>query len=166
MKSILFILKNLSFNLCREMVKTMLSNPLLLLPTVWGTVESVAFSELNYAENHSGRGVSNAFRHAAWNVLIAYNCSYFISHEKALAWAKKITDLHEECFRNEDFDRLMDLHNNQIGRMIYKENISKPRIRKNLLIQKIVEKSETAQGLSDSHKIREYSTEMVFYKEN
>ncbi len=144
----------------------MLSNPLLLLPTVWGTVESVAFSELNYTENHSGRGVANAFRHAAWNALIAYNCSYFTSHEKALAWAKKITDLHEECFRNEDFDRLMDLHNNQIGRKIYKENISKPRIKKNDLIKKIVDTSKSGQGLSEPQKISEYPTEMVYYQEN
>ena len=42
-------------------------------------------------------------------------CCKITSPEKALAWCKKITDLHEELFPNEPLQRHMDLHNNKIG---------------------------------------------------
>ena len=163
MKNIFKILKNLSVNLTWKMIKALLSKPLLLLPTVWATIESILFSEINFTESHSGRGVANAFRHAAWNLLIAKNCAVFTSNEKALAWAKFITDLHEECFPNEPFDNQMDLHNNEIGRLVFDELIHLKIHSKKKMIQFLMEKSESAVGLDDANEIRNIKGELVYF---
>src|SRR5690606_4367146 len=165
MKNIFKILKNLSVNLTWKMIKALLSKPLLLIPTVWSTIESILFSEINFTESHSGRGVANAFRHAAWNLLIAKNCAVFTSNEKAVAWAKFITDLHEECFPNEPFDNQMDLHNNEIGRAVFQELIHQKTHSKKKMIQHLMEKSETAVGLNEAKEIQKIKGELVYFSE-
>lgn len=143
----------------------MVSNPLLMIPTVWSTVESILFSELNFKESHGGRGAANAFRHAAWNLLITKNCSVFTSQKKALTWAKHITDLHEDCFPNEAFDHAMDLHNNRLGREVYIE-LSRQEIKsKREMIRYLVEKSKAAIGLNDEKEFINYPNELVYFKE-
>ena len=146
------------------MVRALLSKPLLLVPTVWATVESILFSELNFMESHGGRGVANAFRHAAWNLLIAKNCAVFTSKEKAVAWAKFITDLHEEVFPNEPFDHEMDLHNNHLGREIFIE-LSTKNISKKEMIAILNEKTKTARGLTGEREFGNYPHELVYFKE-
>lgn len=162
MKKVFKTLKTLSAGLTWKMFRALLSKPLLLIPTVWATVESVIFSELNFAEAHGGQGVANAFRHAAWNLLIAKNCSLFTSKEKAVEWAKFTTDLHEEYFPNEPFDNQMDLHNNRLGREIYLELIEKNTKGKNEMIAFLKSKSKTAVGLEDEKEFKNYPNEMVF----
>ena len=39
--------------------------------------------------------------------------------DKAVVWAKKITDWHEEAFVNAPLARAMDLHNNSVGRHLF-----------------------------------------------
>lgn len=165
MKKILGILKNLSANLTWKMMKALLSKPLLLLPTVWATIESILFSEINFHESHGGRGAANAFRHASWNLLIAKNCTIFTSKEKAVIWAKFITDLHEECFPNEPFDNRMDLHNNQIGRDVFLDLMNQNIRSKNKMIQFLVRKTKSAVGLSDEKLMVNYREEMVYFQE-
>lgn len=147
------------------MCKALLSKPAFFLPTIWATIESVLFSELNFQEPHGGRGIANAFRHAAWNLLIAKNCTVVTSEEKAMAWAKFTTDLHEECFPNEEFDREMDLHNNQIGRDFYKEMLNRKIANKKEMIVELMEKSKTAVGLNDASEIQNVKGELVYFKD-
>lgn len=162
MKNKFKIVKRLSAGLSWRMFKALLSKPLLLLPTAWATVESVMFSEINFKEAHGGQGVANAFRHAAWNLLIAKNCLLFTSAEKSIEWAKFVTDLHEECFPNEAFDQMMDLHNNRIGRELFVE-LSEVNIHsKKKMIEFLVKKTETAVGLNDEKKFKDYPNEMVY----
>ncbi len=158
------ILKNLSVSFTWKMFRGLISNPLLLIPTVWATIESILFSELHFHEAHGGRGVANAFRHAAWNLLIAKNCSVFTSKEKAFEWAKFITDLHEECFPNEPFDHEMDLHNNRIGREVF-EKLSKNKLSKKQMIAALVKKSNSAVGLTDEKEFERYKKELVYFDE-
>lgn len=165
MKKIFGILKKLSANLTWKMIKALLSKPLLLLPTVWATIESILFSEWNFHESHGGRGAANAFRHAAWNLLIAKNASFFTSKRKAVIWAKYITDLHEEVFPNEPFDNQMDLHNNQIGREVFLDLTNQNIKSKNKMIQYLVQKTESAVGLADEKLMINYQDEMVYFKE-
>ncbi len=145
------------------MVRALLSKPLLIIPTTWATVESILFSEMNFMEAHGGSGVANAFRHAAWNLLIAKNCRLFTTPEKAIAWAKFITDLHEECFPNESFDHEMDLHNNRIGREVYTKSIKK-KLSKKEMIAELVEKSEIAIGLEDENLMKNHLDKLVYKK--
>src|SRR5690606_2382647 len=146
------------------MFSGLISRPLLLIPTIWATIESILFSEVNFHEAHGGRGVANAFRHAAWNLLIAKNCSVFTSKEKAVEWAKFITDLHEECFPNEPFDHEMDLHNNRIGREVF-EKLSKNKLSKKQMIAALVKKSNSAVGLTDEKEFERYKKELVYFDE-
>src|SRR5690606_38293803 len=43
------------------------------------------------------------------------------SVEKAVAWAKKITELHENLAPNSKLEMSMDLHNNEVGRAMFAE---------------------------------------------
>ena len=164
MKKLFKILRTLSVNMTWKMFRALISKPLLLIPTIWGTIESFLYSEINFDESSSGRGVSNAFRHAAWNLLIAKNCAVFTSKENAVAWAKFTTDLHEECFVNDDFDREMDLHNNRIGREFFEE-LSQQKLSKKEMIAQLMKKSDSAAGLSDSNEIQKVKGELVYFKE-
>lgn len=159
------ILKNLSVSFTWKMFSGLISNPLLLIPTIWATIESILFSELHFHEAHGGRGVANAFRHAAWNLLIAKNSSLFTSREKAVKWAKYITDLHEECFPNESFDHEMDLHNNRIGQEFYWEMFNQKIKTKREMIAELIYKSESAVGLTDEREFAKYRNEMVYFAE-
>lgn len=156
------IVKRLSAGLSWRMFRGLLSKPLLLLPTIWATVESVMYSEINFKEPHGGQGIANAFRHAAWNLLIAKNCTQITSQEKAIDWAKYVTDLHEECFPNDDFDKLMDLHNNRIGREVFEKLMDENIQSKKEMIRYLVEKTKTGVGLSDEKEFKNHKDEMVY----
>lgn len=165
MKKVFKILKSLSANLTWKMIKALLSKPLLLLPTAWATIESILFSEINFHESHGGRGAANAFRHAAWNLLIAKNCTVFTSKRKAIIWAKYVTDLHEECFPNEPFDNQMDLHNNKIGRDVFLDLMNQNIQSKKKMIQFLVEKTDFAVGLTDEKLMVDYPEDLVYFQE-
>ncbi|MEZ4809978.1 MAG: hypothetical protein R2819_06425 [Allomuricauda sp.] len=80
----------------------------------------------HYGRLHHKNGPANAFRHALWNCLIAKRCYVWQKNpQKAVSWAKKITDWHENAFPNRELARKMDLHNNAVGRIIFEDNIGK-----------------------------------------
>lgn len=113
---------SISLSLCGEMALTLLKRPLLIIPTVWATIECTLISEKLFKKASTGNGIGNAFKHALWNAIIALYCQRFYSNpDRPLAWAKKITDLHENCLPNKEKDRQMDLFNNSLGREIYLE---------------------------------------------
>ncbi len=147
-----------------KMFRALLSRPILLIPTIWGTIESFLFSEINFDESSSGRGIPNAFRHAAWNLLIAKNCAGVTTKEKAVAWAKFTTDLHEDCFVNEDFDREMDLHNNRIGQEFYCEMLNRKIKTKREMIAELMKKCDSAVGLTNPIEIQKVKAELVYFK--
>lgn len=157
------IIKSLTVGMTWQMAKALLSKPHLLLPTIWGTIESILFAELKFQEAHGGQGIANAFRHSAWNLLIARNCALFTSKTKAADWAKYTTDLHEEVFPNDDFDREMDLHNNRVGRELFLE-WSAQKLSKNKMIDALYQKTKTAVGLTDEKEMANYPNELVFLK--
>ena len=90
-------------------------HPWLCLLSFIATVRTFTISQKFFPTSHSTDGIGNAFRHALWCCMILMYCCKITSPEKALAWCKKITDLHEELFPNEPLQRHMDLHNNKIG---------------------------------------------------
>lgn len=163
LKSFFKILRNLSFSKSKKLIFALLSKPLYLIPTVWATAESIIYAEKYFNENHGGRGVANAFRHAAWNILIAKNVQKFGSNSKALAWAKFMTDLHEEVFLNDDFDRLMDLHNNKIGRKFFCLMMQQNRTSKKEMMQFLFDKSQEAKGLTDENDFTLYPDQLVYF---
>ena len=76
---------------------------------------------IDYYGTNSGQDQSDAFRHIAWNTLIAkYHAEKKKSIEAGITLAKEFTDLHEQCNKEVDgaevYDCEMDYHNNWIGR--------------------------------------------------
>lgn len=160
------ILRSLIRNLTWRAVKMFLTQPLFTLPTIWATIESISLTEKHFEDDSGGNGPANAFRHAAWNMLIAYYCTKITSENNALQWAKKVTDLHEEIFINQDFDREMDLHNNRIGRELF-ETYKKQKIHSKIeMIHLLKEKSFTAYGTQDENEFENHCDEMVYFKED
>ncbi len=103
-----------------------LSRPHFIWPTIKATKDCISISTKNYGKLHHKNGPANAFRHAFWNYLIAKRCFKWQKNEEVvLAWAKKVTDWHEDSFPNKKLPKTMDLHNNELGRFIFEQNTDK-----------------------------------------
>lgn len=100
-----------------------LLRPLYTVPTYRATRETVEFCNSRFGKKHHENNRANAVRHALWNFLICERCfKISTSTEKAISWSKKITDLHEKISPNDELEKMMDLHNNKIGRVLYKND--------------------------------------------
>ncbi|MGB5692336.1 MAG: hypothetical protein WBM43_07025 [Flavobacteriaceae bacterium] len=100
-----------------------LGNPSRLWPTWKATKRSVSLANKYYGLTHQRNTAANAFRHALWNYLVAEACYNDNSDiENTLVWTKKITDIHEELYPNPPLSKAMDLHNNEVGRALFKKN--------------------------------------------
>lgn len=99
-----------------------ISKPWYIIPTYRATRQTVKICNSHFGKLHHKNNKTNAFRHALWNFLIAKNCFKVSgSVEKAIRWSKRITDLHEDLSPNPELARKMDLHNNAVGRRIFKD---------------------------------------------
>ncbi len=122
----ILILKRISFKHLLKGIVIGLGRPIFILPTLKATKECLKISSANYGKKHQKNGRANAFRHAFWNYLIAKRCLGWNKNEiVVLQWAKKVTDLHETAFQNEELAKRMDLHNNEVGRFIFEQNTEK-----------------------------------------
>ncbi|NDV14481.1 hypothetical protein GO009_00460 [Muricauda sp. TY007] len=120
------VLKRVDFKNILKVIFIGLSRPHFIWPTIKATKECIAISTDNYGKLHHKNGPANAFRHAFWNYLIAKRCFKWQQNEETvLAWAKKVTDWHEDSFPNKKLPREMDLHNNEVGRFIFEQNTDK-----------------------------------------
>ena len=100
-----------------------MKHPIFIYPTLKATSECIHIATKHFGKEHIKNGQANAFRHALWNYLIAKKCTKWSKNkEKVQEWTKNITDWHEEAFINRDLARLMDLHNNAIGKQVFAEN--------------------------------------------
>lgn len=108
-----------------QLIGLSVKNPLFLYPTFLATKECMRISTIHYGRAHYRNTPANAFRHAFWNYLIVCNCAKWSNNQtKVLKWSKAITDWHENTFVNRELPRLMDFHNNDIGRTVYIQNSS------------------------------------------
>ena len=116
-------LRRISLKSFWSLFKLSLKNPLFIYPTLMATSECIQISTRHFGREHMKNGQANAFRHALWNFLIAHKCTKWSKNgERIEEWTKSITDWHEEAFKNRDLARLMDLHNNEVGRRVFIEN--------------------------------------------
>ncbi len=115
-KLIFNVLKSLSLNNLLKLFFTGFSHPIFSVLTFFATYKTYRISEKLFPKTHGLHGAGNAFRHALWNSLIMMYCCKVSSPKKALIWAEKITQMHEDLFPNEPLQRKMDLHNNKVGR--------------------------------------------------
>ncbi len=116
-------LKRINIKSSRKLLVLSIQYPHFLYPTFLATKECMRVSTLHFGREHFRNTPANAFRHALWNYLIAYYCAKWSTDKsKLLRWTKAITDWHENAFVNKKLPRLMDFHNNDVGRTVYLQN--------------------------------------------
>jgi len=116
------IIKGLKFRQVTVLTGLFLRHPLFMFSTTRATFLAMRIAEEEFPDIHGKHNKANAFRHALWNMLITKKCSRFSKDlESVLSWTKRITDWHEEFSPNEELAKMMDLHNNRVGRKMYKE---------------------------------------------
>lgn len=126
MMNVIKTLRRISLKSFWILAKLCLRFPLFVFPTLSATKQCMSTSTQLYGRLHYKNGPANAFRHAFWNYLIAKKCYRWQKNiDGVLIWAKKITDLHEHAFPNRELAKKMDLHNNEVGRLLFKEHFSK-----------------------------------------
>ncbi|MDT0294413.1 DUF6973 domain-containing protein [Mesonia ostreae] len=113
-------IRQLDFAQFWSLFKVFVTRPLYIFPTYKATQETVKIADSLYGSAHHQNNVTNAFRHALWNFMIAKKClRQNSSVEKSIDWAQTITDLHEKLMPNQNLLKAMDLHNNAVGRKMF-----------------------------------------------
>ncbi|MFT4832689.1 MAG: hypothetical protein ACI815_002348 [Psychroserpens sp.] len=104
-----------------SLFRLLLRFPLFAYPTINATLKCIRLSNQYFGRGHHKNNASNAFRHALWNYLIIIECEEWTKEvHKAIQWAELITNWHENFSPNKDLARAMDLHNNQVGRNLFR----------------------------------------------
>ncbi len=134
--------------------------PLYILPTFKATRKTMIICDSLYGKTHHQNGKANAFRHALWNVLICQNTFRISKNEtKSILWAEKITTLHEKLAPNDSIPKAMDLHNNKVGRVYFKQLNS---VTENEIIRFLKEKTNTAKLIKNIEEIKMSVNELVY----
>lgn len=115
------IIRGLNFKQLLSLVAWFLKHPIYMICTMNATVLTFRISQKEFPNIHGLHNKANAFRHALWNLIIASKCHKIDNDmEAVLNWTEQITDWHEDFTPNEELMRMMDLHNNKIGREMYR----------------------------------------------
>lgn len=146
-----------------QLFKVSLGKPRFIIPTMKATRQSINICDELFGDDHHENNRTNAFRHALWNYLICEEC-YMVcdSVEKSVDWSKKITDLHEELAPNDKRAKLMDLHNNQVGRKLFKNNYSEEDLD---IISLLTEKMKMAAKVSKTEEIMAHQNQLVYIED-
>jgi len=114
------IIKRVRFRQLKSVLVFLFKHPIFMVSTIIATFDVVRVSQKEFPNTHGFHNKANAFRHALWNIFIAKQCALFSrkSHE-VISLTKEFTDWHEDFLPNEELPRIMDLHNNYIGREFF-----------------------------------------------
>lgn len=138
-------------------------HPFLLVPTFKATKSTFRICNSIYGNEHNKSTKANAFRHALWNILI---CSYSEKTTKnqqlSSIWAKKVTNLYEKVTKNEVLDKVMDLHNNAVGRKLFFEVFDDSEAK---IITFLLKKAKYAQKIVKIEDIDNLENELVYILE-
>lgn len=144
------------------LVKVFLKHPVYLIPTYRATNKTIKTCNQLYGKLHHENNRTNAFRHALWNYLICKYCYPITkSPEKAANWSKKITDLHERLSPNEGLAKAMDLHNNRIGRQLFRSNFEE----KEKIVPVLQKMMTQAIKVTSLREVEEENYKLVFIEE-
>ncbi|GGD94732.1 DUF6973 domain-containing protein [Planktosalinus lacus] len=158
-------IKNLNFKQFFSLAGTFMKRPTYFFPTHRATLKTVQICDRLFKKAHHKNNVTNAFRHALWNVLIAKKCfAKNDSVEKSVEWAKTITDLHEKLAPNDELEMSMDLHNNEIGRKLFAEK-QMQNMEEESIIAVLKEKMQTAVKVSSIEEIKGNKSEFVYIED-
>lgn len=156
------VFKNLNFKQIGALFVWFLKHPIFMLATCKATIITLKIAQKEFPNIHGLHNKANAFRHAIWNVFIAIECNKFCTDENiTLQWTKQITDWHEEFSPNEKMPKLMDLHNNALGREYFTSLKNKS---KSEIIEIILIKLNKAVKINATSKLEEIEN-LVFLKD-
>lgn len=145
-------LRSLSLGKVIQLSSLIIRHPLFSILGFYATLQTFQLARKYYPKTNATNGIGNAFRHALWCCLIPMYCCKISSPRKALDYCKKMTDLHEELFPNEALEKLMDLHNNKVGMLIFKQmlkGIHRQFFEKQFFVSEINKRIETAKILNN-----------------
>lgn len=156
------VIKNLNYKQVSALFVWFLKRPFFMYATFKATLITLRVAQKEFPQIHGLHNKANAFRHAFWNVFIAKECTRFSSDlDKILAWTKQITDWHEEFSPNEKMAKLMDLHNNKMGRNLFLELKDES---KNQVIKTLILKLNVAVKINEETKTEQINN-LVFLKD-
>lgn len=157
------IIKRFQYKQFWQLFVLSIKYPLYVYPTLKATAKSFQIAKKEFPKAHGKKGKANAFRHAFWNAYICYECTKWSKNrQRIIIWAELITKKHEELSPNEPLDKIMDLHNNKVGRTIFLqksfENI-------NEIIESVKKELENSKKVSAASEIEEYVDSMIYISE-
>jgi hypothetical protein len=156
-------IKLLSVRQLLRLSAVFIQKPLLILPTIKATNETIKICDSLYGKEHHKSNAANAFRHALWNFILCSKTNKILKNEdKSAIWTEKVTNLYEKVTKNPIFDQVMDLHNNRIGRDLY---LSKKDQKQEEIINLLQEMVKKANKFTKIEEIQNYENELVFFRE-
>lgn len=114
------VIKSLSLRQITGIVGKVIMNPLMFYCFVKATKKCIFICDTRFGKAHHKNNKANAYRHALWNMLIAHQCMKAGKNlSLSLSWAEEMTNWHEQTFVNNPLETQMDLHNNEMGRLMF-----------------------------------------------
>lgn len=157
------LFRRLNYRQLLGLLGMFIKNPVYAIPTVIASNKCMAISQKEYGSKHHLSNPANAFRHALWVILIAKKCMIWKNdEERAMAWAKKFTDWHEDFSPNKALERAMDLHNNQMGAIYFEAVKYKKKVE---IITFLRQKASEAQKISAVEDTKKYPNKLVYIAE-
>jgi hypothetical protein len=157
------IIKRFQYKQFWELFALSIKYPLYVYPTLKATAKSFQIAKKEFPKAHGKKGKANAFRHAFWNAYICYECTKWSRNRQGIiTWAGLITAKHEELSPNEPLDKIMDLHNNKVGRTIFQrenfENVNK-------IIESVKKELDNAIKVSIVSEINKCADSLIYIRE-
>lgn len=151
--------RNLNFEQLITLFKLFLKHPLFLWPSIKATADTLRICNDKFGSRQEGHTPENAFRHALWNYLLCLEGEKVSGHvEEAMNWAKTLTELHEKFAPNKELPRKMDLHNNNIGRELFR----KERKEVASILPVLEGMMKNAMQIADSSELKDFKDLMVY----
>ena len=157
------ILKRIHFSELWGLTLICVKHPFYVLPTIKASRRCIEICNTLFGNTHHLHNRANAFRHAIWNVLIVNYCARKNANtSRVLAWTKRITDWHEEFSVNEALERVMDMHNNAIGRLLAYDLLGE---NEEKMIEIVQNATKNAEKVTKIEEIDQYNDQLVYLKE-
>ena len=162
--TIWMIIKRFRYRQLWQLLVLSIRYPIYVYPTLKATAQSYREAKKEFPHDHGKRGRANAYRHAFWNSLICFECKKWSKNtRRVLAWAKLITDKHEQLSPNAPLDERMDLHNNRIGRNLF---IASSYISVEEISTIIKKKMDSAKMINSLEDLELFPTDMVYIQDS
>ena len=131
-----------------------------MFATAKATTQTLKIVQEKFPSIHGKDNSANAFRHALWNYLIAVRCLKSGGNMNSIiSWTKEITDWHEDFSPNVPLARAMDLHNNHIGRALFRSHENKT---EKEAITALELKLKSAVQVNSCEEVEKYPTNLIF----